>query len=468
LQSVGIDPMTPDDADDACLGDRMAVSRTLPKSARTDLNRIAAHVLIAKLRQGQISACELMMACLDRIASREPQIRAWAFLDAEQGLEQARLADRQRAEGRPLGPLHGLPVGVKDVFDTLDMPSEYGSETLRGRQPETDAAAVAILRKAGAIIIGKTATSEFGMYHPSPTRNPHDLSRSPGVSSAGSAAAVADDMVPLALGTQHTASTTLPASFCGVFALKPSLGFASMAGSNVLVPRMAHLGLLARSTADLALFAGAFDPGLASIAPCPRTPRLGLVAGPSFATVDDGVREAFEAFVESLPTKAAPIPLPGEFDQAIDVTFGLLNAHLAYRFGSAPDEIRYRYCRPLQDGIAAGSTISAADYLAFNASADRLVELASQLFAEHDALITLSAPSEAARLEDGPGSGVMSMPWSLCGLPTVSLPLIMGRQGLPIGIQLVGRHGGDRELLRIAGWLESFALGGPNPVEVTF
>jgi Asp-tRNA(Asn)/Glu-tRNA(Gln) amidotransferase A subunit family amidase len=457
-----------EDAGDACLEDRMAAGRTVPGQSGTELNRIAAHILIAKLMQGQISSVELMTACLDRIASREPQIRAWAFFDAERALEQARLADRQRAQGRSLGPLHGLPIGVKDVFDTHDMPSEYGSETLRGRQPEFDAAAVAILRKAGAIIIGKTATSEFGMYHPSPTRNPHDLSRSPGVSSAGSAAAVADDMVPLALGTQHTASTTLPASFCGVFAFKPSLGFASMAGSNVLVPRMAHLGLLARSTADLALFASAFDPGLADIAPCPQTPRLGLVAGPGASSIADGVREALEALVETLPMKAAPIRLPREFDHAIDVTFGLLNAHLAHRFGSAPDEIRHRYCRPLQDGIAAGSAISAAGYLAFDASADRLVELASQLFVEHDALITLSAPSEATRLEDGPGSGVMSMPWSLCGLPTVSLPLIKGRQGLPVGIQLVGRHGGDRELLRIAAWLESLALRSPNPVEVTF
>lgn len=430
-----------------------------------DLNRTAAHVLIAKLRQGEISARELMTACLDRIASREPKIKAWTFLDAEQALEQASLADRQRAEGVPLGPLHGLPIGVKDVFDTHDMPSEYGSETLRGRRPETDAAAVAMLRKAGAIIVGKTATSEFGMYHPSPTRNPHDISRSPGVSSAGSAAAVADHMVPLALGTQHTASTTLPASFCGASAFKPSLGFASMDGSNVLVPRMAHLGLLARSTKDLALFAGAFDPGLADLAPSPRAPRLGVVSGPGFATVDEGVRAAFHAFVETLPTQAAPIQLPEEFDHAIDVTFGLLNAHLAYRFGTEPEEIHARYCRPLQDGIAAGRTISAADYLKFDASADRLAELAAQLFAENDALITLSAPSEATRLEDGPGSGVMSMPWSLCGLPTVSLPLITGRLGLPVGVQIIGRHGGDRALLEIAGWLEGQTLRTPNLVE---
>src|SRR5262249_46630563 len=162
-----------------------------------------AVTLAAMLRDGQISACELMTACLERVAACEPQIRAWAFLDPDNAIEQARLADRRRAEGLSLGPLHGLPVGVKDVFDSFCMPSEYGSEALRGRRPSSDADAVAVLRRAGAIIAGKTTTSEFGMYHPSSTRNPHDISRSPGVSSAGSAAAVVAGMVPLALGTQH-------------------------------------------------------------------------------------------------------------------------------------------------------------------------------------------------------------------------------------------------------------------------
>jgi Asp-tRNA(Asn)/Glu-tRNA(Gln) amidotransferase A subunit family amidase len=422
------------------------------------LNHMSACALAAKLRTAQISAVDLMTACLDRIAAREADVKAWAFFDPERALELARLADRQLATGLPPGPLHGLPIGVKDVFDTSDLPSEYGSETLRGRRPGTDAAAVTLLRRAGAIVIGKTATSEFGMYHPSPTRNPHDLSRSPGVSSAGSAAAVADDMVPLALGTQHTASTTLPASFCGAFAFKPSHGFTSMKGSNILVPRLAHVGLLARSTADLCLFAGAFDARLADIPLDAPAPRLGLVKGPAWTTIEAGVRAAFDAFVETVPAEIMWLDLPGEFDQATDVAFGLLNAHLAHRFGSAPDDILCRYCRPLQDGIAAGRTVSAADYLALDEIADRLAERAPLLFSGHDALITLSAPSEATRLEDGPGSGVMSTPWSLCGLPTVSLPLLKGPHGLPVGIQLIGRHGHDSQLLRIAGWLESTAF----------
>jgi Asp-tRNA(Asn)/Glu-tRNA(Gln) amidotransferase A subunit family amidase len=418
-------------------------------------NLMSASLLADRLRQGELSATELMDACLDRIAERDTHVRAWSFLDTAQAREAAALADRHRAAGLPLGPLHGLPIGVKDVFDTSDMPSEYGSETLRGRRPAIDAAAVSALRRAGAIIVGKTATSEFGMYHPSPTRNPLDLSRSPGVSSAGSAAAVADHMVPLGLGTQHTASTTLPASFCGAFAFKPSLGFTSMAGSNILVPRLAHLGLLARSVADLTLFASAFDSDLADISTLTQPPRLGVVKGPGWSTVDEDTRLAFEAFIAALPTTIANIELPDAFDAALDITFGLLNAHLAHRFGSAPPEISRRYCPPLQQGIAAGRDISATQYLTLDAQADQLTETAGRLFTEHHPLITLSAPGEATRLEDGPGSGVMSMPWSLCGLPTVSLPLLKGRAGLPVGIQLIGARNRDRELLRVAGWLET-------------
>jgi Asp-tRNA(Asn)/Glu-tRNA(Gln) amidotransferase A subunit family amidase len=436
-----------------------AQSMSSPAASGEALTHSPAVTLAAMLRDGQISACELMTACLERIAACEPQIRAWAFLDPDNAIEQARLADRRRAEGLPLGPLHGLPVGVKDVFDSFDMPSEYGSETLRGRRPASDADAVALLRQAGAIIAGKTTTSEFGMYHPSATRNPHDISRSPGVSSAGSAAAVVAGMVPLALGTQHMASSTLPASFCGAVAFKPSLGFTSMAGSNVLVPRLAHVGFLARSSADLRLFAGAYHPSLSEVPPDDRAaPRLGVVRGAAWPAVDAGVRAALDAFTGALPTTVAAVALPDEFDRAVEVAFDLLNAHLAFRFGSEPDETRRRYCRALQDGIAAGRAISAAKYLADNASADRLAELASGLFDGHDALMTLSAPTEALRLEEGPGSGTLSTPWSLCGLPTVSLPLLKGPQGLPVGVQLIGRRGGDGALLGAAAWLENVSV----------
>ncbi|MCA6116499.1 amidase [Bradyrhizobium sp. WSM 1738] len=417
------------------------------------LNELSARMIVSAIRNRQLTATSVMEACLERIAVREPQVKAWSFLDADLARKRAWVADEWQAAGLPLGPLHGLPVGVKDVFDTSDMPSEYGSASLRGRRPTEDADAVSVLHRAGALIMGKTTTSEFGMYHPSQTHNPLDPSRSPGVSSAGSAAAVVDHMVPLALGTQHTASTTLPASFCGAFALKPSLGFTSMRGSNVLVPRMAHVGLLARSVDDLALFAGAFDHRLAEVDALRHPPRLGLVRGPGWDLATPDARQALDRLVAGLPATVAAVDLPREFDIALDVVHGLLNAHLAHRFGALPEETFHSFCPPLQEGIVAGRALSAAKYLELEATADRLTALAASLFCDHDALITLSAPGEATRLEQGPGSGAMSMPWSLCGLPTVSLPLLRGMSDMPIGVQLVGCQGGDRNLLRVAAWL---------------
>ena len=424
-----------------------------PPLASKQLNELSAHSIVTAIRDRLITATSVMEACLARIAVREPQVKAWSFLDADAARKRARVADEWQAAGLPLGPLHGLPIGVKDVFDTSDMPSEYGSASLRGRRPAEDADAIDVLHRAGALIVGKTTTSEFGMYHPSPTRNPLDLSRSPGVSSAGSAAAVVDHMVPLALGTQHTASTTLPASFCGAFGFKPSLGFTSMRGSNVLIPRMAHLGLLARSVEDLALFAGAFDCRLAEVEALRHPPRLGLVRGPGWDTASPDARQALDRLVAGLPADVAAVDLPGEFDRSLEIVHGLLNAHLADRFGALPEETFRSFCPPLQEGIVAGRALSTAHYLKLETMADRLTALAAALFCDHDALITLSAPGEATRLEEGPGSGAMSMPWSLCGLPTVSLPLLRGTNGMPIGVQLVGCQGGDRNLLRVAAWL---------------
>jgi len=420
-----------------------------------DPSLLSARAATAAVRAGKLTASALLEACLSRIDEREPNVRAWSHLDPQAAREQASRADERQCASEFLGPLHGLPIGVKDVFDTRDMPSEYGSALLRGRRPEMDAAAVAVLRRAGAIVIGKTATSEFGMYHPSQTRDPRDLSRSPGVSSAGSAAAVVDHMVPLALGTQHTASTTLPASFCGAFAFKPSLGFTSMEGSNILVPRLAHVGFLARSVDDLALFAGVFDSALDPIASEDDTPapRLALVRGPGWETVSSHARAALDTLLSSLPTAVPELPLPDEFDRALEVTLGLLNAHLANSFGNLPPQDFALLCPPLRAGVEAGRALSAVRYLELDDMANRLAATAATLFEHHDVLVTLSTPGEATRLEDGPGSGVMPMPWSLCGLPTVSLPLLQGAQGLPIGVQLIGPRGRDRDLLQAAAWL---------------
>jgi len=429
-------------------------TRRTSSIADGELSALSARDAIVAIRERRLSATALLDACFARIDAREPTIHAWSHLARETARERAQFADEALATGTVLGPLHGLPIGVKDVFDTNDMPSEYGSRLFRGRQPEADAAAVAVLRQAGAIIIGKTTTSEFGMYHPSPARNPLDPTYSPGVSSAGSAAAVVDEMVPLALGTQHTASTILPASFCGAHAFKPSFGFTSMDGSNILVPRLAHIGFMARTVEDLCLFASAFDPTLATAhIYVSRPPRLAFVRGPGWDQVTTDADDALRNLLATLPIAIDTVELPVDFDHAVKVSFGLLNAHLAHRFGDLPSQSFADLCPPLKAGVAEGKTLSAPDYLELDAAADRMTAATSALFAHHDALVTLSAPGEATRLEDGPGSGVLAAPWSLCGLPTVSLPLLHGRKGLPIGVQLIGQRGFDRKLLQSATWL---------------
>jgi Asp-tRNA(Asn)/Glu-tRNA(Gln) amidotransferase A subunit family amidase len=416
-------------------------------------NRLSAHIAAEAIRCGRLTSLDLTLSCLERIEAREASVGAWCYLDRDQAIAQAREADKRQRAGGDLGVLHGLPVGIKDVFDTADMPSEYGSPSLRGRRPASDADTVARLRAAGAIIMGKTVTSEFGMYAHSSCRNPHDNSRSPGVSSAGSAAAVVDEMVPLALGTQHTASTLLPASFCGAFGFKPSFAFTSMRGSNILVPRLATVGFLARNLDDLALFASVFAQGFKAPLEPLAPQRLGVVRGPAWDKVDADARTAFDALLKTLPTAVAEIELPGEFASAVEVTHGLLAAHLAHRFAPMPEAAQASYCAPLRTAIAAGLGLRATDYLKMDAQADRLTAAAHGLFASCDALVTLSTLGEATLLSDGPGSGELTMPWSLAGLPTLSLPLLRGDRGLPIGVQLIGAPCDDRRLLSIAAWL---------------
>ena len=422
-----------------------------------EANRLSALRAAQAIRRDELSALDLVHACLAQISARDSAVGAWCHLDRDAVLRQAREADERQRSGAMLGPLHGLPVGVKDVFDTADLPSEYGSPSLAGRYPARDADAVAALRAAGAIIMGKTVTSEFGMYATTSCRNPHDPHRSSGVSSAGSAAAVADYMVPLALGTQHTASTLLPASFCGVFGFKPTSGFTSMHGSNILVPRLANIGFLARTVDDLALLASVFRAELSPL-PAPIHPlRLGWVRGPARQRVAPDAEAAFAAFRQGLPIPLEEIDLPSTFGEAEHITRGLLSAHIAHRFGAMPMSTLATYCAPLRELIAAGGKMDAASYIALDGAADKLAANADGLFASCDALITLSAPGEALRASE-PGSGAMCMPWSLAGLPVISLPLLRGAQGLPIGLQLIGRKREDAALLAIAAWLAKAAV----------
>jgi Asp-tRNA(Asn)/Glu-tRNA(Gln) amidotransferase A subunit family amidase len=416
-------------------------------------NPMSATDLARRIRSRTLSARDAVGSCLARIAAREPELHAWSFIDPKIAVERARLADDWQAQGLPLGPLHGVPVGVKDVFDTCDFPSEYGSSLYRGRRPERDAAVVAVLRQAGAIILGKTTTSEFGMYHQSAARNPHAPDRSAGVSSSGSAVAVVDHMVPIAIGTQHTASTLLPASFCGAVGFKPSFGFTDMTGSNILVPRLAQLGLLARDLEDLSLLVAVFSARAVEPLIARQPFRIGVVRGPSWSLVDRPVAAAFERWLPTLGTSAADVELPAIYSTAVETVMTLLDAHLAHRFDKIDTAAFEALCSPLRDCITRGQTIAASRLIEANDRADALALSAREIFEDVDVLITLSAPTEATLIADGPGSGMLTMPWSLCGLPTLSLPLLKGANALPVGVQLIAAQGEDLRLLTYAAWL---------------
>src|SRR5580700_6973787 len=267
-------------------------------------NRLPATALARLLERGELTAEAIVRSCLDRIAEREPVIRAWTHLAAEAALAAARASDR----GSPAGPLKGVPFGVKDIFDTADMPTGYGSPIYTGCRPSFAASAVSLPRAAGGILIGKTVTTEFANRHPGPTANPHNLDHTPGGSSSGSAAAVADFMVPLAIGTQTGGSVIRPAAYCGVVGFKPSFGLFPPAGMRINTETLDTVGIMARSVDDIALFRAAMMAIPYAAPAIPQTaPRLGLCRGPHWNDAQPEGRAVLESAAERLAAAGAAV-----------------------------------------------------------------------------------------------------------------------------------------------------------------
>jgi Asp-tRNA(Asn)/Glu-tRNA(Gln) amidotransferase A subunit family amidase len=425
--------------------------------------------VMQEIRDGKISAEELTRACLARIEARETAVQAWAFLDPEHALRQARAADDWRKRGRPLGPLHGLPVGVKDIVDTADMPTENGTVLHAGRRPRRDATLVSLLRAAGAIILGKTVTTELAVYAPNKTRNPHNPEHTPGGSSSGSAAAVADGMVPLAIGTQTNGSVIRPASFCGVYGFKPSHGLIPRTGVLAQSRPLDTVGVMAADLEGVALLAEplmAFDakdlasqprarPQLLEVlreAP-PVPPRLAFVRSPVWDQAAADTRAGFAELVEVLGERAEEVTLPTAFDAAIDLHGTIMNADLAKSFAREYETGRDQLSSRLREMIERGKEIRAVDY---NHAIERIPALNAALadvLVGYDAILTPAAPGEAPRGLGSTGSPIFCTSWTLCGTPALTLPLLTGASGLPIGVQLVGEKGDDARLLRTARWL---------------
>jgi len=421
----------------------------------TSANRLTAAEAVTRLRAGSLTAETLVRDCLDRAEARA-SVKAWAWLDPELALTQARAADRA---GRP-GLLAGLPVGIKDIIDTAEMPTEHGSPIYRGNRPFADAACVALLRMAGAVIMGKTVTTEFANRHPGETVHPHNPAHTPGGSSSGSAAGVADFQVPAGLGTQTGGSVIRPSAFCGIVGYKPSFGEVSRGGVKLQCPNLDTVGILCRAVADLPLLRAALlavEPH--QLDPSPRVPRIGLCRTP----VWDAADPATQALIE---TTASRLSAAGTAVREITFAPQFANIHehhrrifsyeaarnLAYEY-----ENRYDKVSPVlrETLLGPGRALPLSAYVEALETAEAYRAHLDDIFSDVDVLLTPSAVGEAPEGLGSTGDARFNSLWTLAWTPCVTLPAGTGPKGLPLGIQLVGPRFRDEALFDAAAWVEA-------------
>ena len=405
------------------------------------------------IAEGRTTSEEAVASCLARIAKREATVRAWAWLDPDHALAEARARDA----ARPLGPLHGVPVGVKDIFDTADMPTQMGSPIYRGHRPAADAAAVAILRAAGAVILGKTVTAEFAGTHPGPTTNPHDAARTPGGSSQGSAAGVADFMMPVALGTQTGGSVLRPSSFCGIVGFKPSFGTFNRAGIKFAAESLDTIGLHARALEDVALLRDVLtgrEPG--GIAALARPPRIGLCRTPLWHLAEPETVAAIDGAAAAVRAAGAAVDevrLPAAFDTLADARRAINDHERARAMAHEWRTDRDRLSPALRKTVEAGLAVPHAEYRAALARTRDCRHLLDWLFDDWDALLAPAVNGEAPLGLGHAGDPAFQALWTMLHVPAITLPTHRGPNAMPVGIQLVARRGEDDLLLSVAEWV---------------
>ncbi len=434
----------------------------------TELTALTATEAVARLARGDVTSEELVRASLARIDELEPRIGAWAFLDREHALEHAVAVDAARREGKGVGPLHGLPVGVKDIIDTADMPTESGCAALKGRQPLKDAACVTALHRAGAVILGKTVTTELAAYNPAGTRNPHNPEHTPGGSSSGSAAAIACGMVPAALGTQTAGSVIRPGAFCGVYGLKPTFGLIPRTGVLAQAHSLDTVGVMGRSVEDLALLADALqahdpaDPAsLATSRPrllatateeWPLAPLFAFVRTHAWKDADPVTHEAFGELVESLGGQVEEVVLDQTTERGIAAAMTVQRVELAFHFGPLLDRAPDLISKPLAGLIEEGRRTPGVDYVAALNARESFYASIEEVLMHHGTILTPAALGVAPKGLGSTGNPVFCRFWTYLGVPAVTLPLLEA-DGLPMGVQLISARRDDGRLLRTARWL---------------
>ncbi|TMG85543.1 MAG: amidase [Betaproteobacteria bacterium] len=415
-----------------------------------------------QLATREITAVSLLRDCLERIAEREPAVHAWTFIDGDAAMERARMLDAQAASG----VLHGLPIAVKDLLDTFDMPTCYGSPIYANHRPAADAACVALARAAGAVVVGKTVTTEFATFHPGPTCNPRNPMHTPGGSSSGSAAAVADWMVPLAFGTQTAGSIIRPAAYCGVVGYKPTYGTINRVGAKMISDTLDTLGALARSVPDAALFVAALSDRreLVIEQPTADVPRIGMCRSYEWDRAQPETVAAFEAAHARLRAAGAsvrdvilPPPFAGLADAQIvimvsEVAKCLSHEWLVHRESLSPEMIAM---------IEAGLAVSPERYDAARSLARTCRAMLPEVFDGCDVLVAPSTAGEAPVGIQATGDPLFNRIWTLLRTPCLHLPSALGPRGLPVGITVAGPIGADRATLSAADWIHA-RVGGPE------
>jgi len=427
----------------------------------TDLNHLSATEIARQIAAGETSAVAVVEACLARIEAHEGELHAWAFIDADLALEQARACDRVD----PQGLLHGVPLGVKDIIDTHDMPTQMGSPIYAGRRPPADAACVALVRAAGAIVLGKTVTTEFAGSFPGPTTNPYDSARSPGGSSSGSAAAVADFMAPAAFGTQTGSSILRPSAYCGVIGYKPTFGTFNIAGIKAASQSLDTLGLHVRDLDDIQLLTAVLvNRPLTPLTAPAAGPKIGVCRTPLWdialpetqAAVEDAATRLGQAGA-SVREVTTPDAFAGLEDARIAINCYERSRHMTNEWRDHRDALSDMFQAVMQTGL----DMPYDDYIAAMRLTEDCRQQSGALFDGLDVLLAPCVDGEAPEGLEYSGNPRLPGFWTAIRLPAISLPTHTGPNGLPVGIQLVARYRDDDRLLSVAKWVLE-KLGSPT------
>ena len=429
-----------------------------------DLIKLSASEALRMMEEGSLSSEDYVKAFLKQIELRENDVGAWIFLDPEFALDQARDADK-RWKDKSAGNLNGLPIGIKDIIDTKDMPTENGSLLCKNRQPSNDSHLVKLLRDEGAVIMGKCVTTEFALSGPGKTKNPRDLECTPGGSSSGSAAAVSDYMVPLAIGSQTGGSVLRPASFTGILGFKPTFGTISRSGMSPISQRLDHPGIYANFVEDIDLVASvilSYDSNdldmiqnykYKKTVNLKKSIKFGFVKGPVWDFGDEDMQNGIKEFVRNSSLDIEELDLGKDFDDAAKSHEIIMNGSIAKSLYSYYESDKSKLHPFTVKRIEAGIPVSASDYIMATEKAKKMEQILGELFLKYDAIITPASVGQAPRDLMNTGNAIFNGYWTMMGVPAISLPFLKGRDDLPIGIQFIANWGEDLKLLEICKYI---------------